>query len=249
MMTYAELLARGSTPLSAPFWKGLRRPVQSAAVAVVLCVTPRFALAQDEMPQSGPIESKSGKPRRITGIHFDPHPGWSVGLEGFAGLSTLTTSERTKGHALAGGVSRVRLDVIEFGAMIDSSDLVDERWRSVGGFVGAFVPYTNWVDFDATVGVSSRNWITKDTRYGAGGASVRVPSLNFRIGVSDRTNEGLLSPRLSAALLFAVDLKHRDVPWSYTIRNIETLTGSTQFGGITLAIVAGFGFDVARRWH
>lgn len=249
MMTYPELLARGSALLSASFWQVLRRPVQFAAATVVLCGIPRVALAQEEMPQPGPIESRPGKPRRIMGIHFDPHPGWSVGLEGFAGLSTLTTSERTKGHALAGGVSRVRFDVFEFGAMIDSSDLVDERWRSVGGFVGAFVPYTNWVDFDAAVGVSSRNWITKDTRYGAGGASVRVPSFNFRLGVSDRTNEGLLSPRLSAAMLVAVDLKHRDVPWSYTIRNIETLSGSTQFGGITLAIVAGFGFDVGRRWR
>lgn len=252
MMTHPEsLVACGTVSPRASSRRGLWQPtLLFPAIAALLCSAPPRADAQELMPRATAVgPSQPGKHRRIEGIHFDPHPGWSVGLEAFAGLSTLTTSERTKGHALAGGVSRVRFDVFEIGGMIDSSDLVDERWRSVGGFVGAFLPYTNWVDFDATVGVSARNWISKDTRYGAGGASVRVPTLNFRFGVSDRTSEGLLSPRLSAALLVAVDMKHRDMPWSYTIRNVETLTGTTPFGGTTIAIVAGFGFDVGKRWR
>lgn len=187
------------------------------------------------------------KPRQLVEIRVDQDSGWSVGLEGYAGLSTLANSERTKGHALAGGVSRLRFDFFQFGANLDVSDMVDEQWQSLGGFAGAFVPFTNWVDLDASIGISSRNWISKDTRYGAGGTSVRVPSLNLRLGVSDRMTRGFLGPRLGAALLVGIDLDRRDVPWSYQITRTETMTGTTQFGGITVALVASFGFDVNKR--
>lgn len=214
---------------------------------VLLTALSHSAAAQYVTAPNEPVYTPASKPRQLVEIRVDTDSGWSVGLDGYAGLSTLTTSERTKGHALAGGVSRLRFSFVQFGATLEVSDLVDEQWRSLGGFVGAFVPFTNWIDVDASIGLASRNWISKDTRYGAGGTSVRLPALNFRLGVSDRMTNGLLGPRMGAALLVGLDLDRRDVPWSYQISRSESVSGTTQFGGLTVALVATFGLDVNKR--
>jgi hypothetical protein len=184
---------------------------------------------------------------RITGIHLDHQTGWSLGLEGYAGLTTLSTAEGTKGHAIAGGVSRFRLRFFEIGAGIESSDYYEERWRTLGGFIGAYLPFTNWVDIDANVGLAIRNYTSSDTRYGPTGAQLRVPALTLRLGLSDRPLGRLISPRLGAALLFGFDLKQRDVAWTYEVPSMEPITGVSKFGGITAGIVMSFGFDLAFR--
>lgn len=213
----------------------------------ILTAFSHSAAAQYQTAPSESVYTPAAKPRELVEIRIDNDSGWSLGLDGYVGLSTLTNSERTKGHALAGGVSRLRFSFVQFGATLEVSDLVDEQWRSLGGFVGAFVPFTNWIDVDASIGIASRNWISKDTRYGTGGTSLRVPALNFRLGVSDRMMGGLLGPRMGAALLVGLDLDRRDVPWSYQITRSDSVSGVTQFGGITVALVATIGFDVNKR--
>jgi len=206
-----------------------------------------LALVGTAWAQSAPRALAGQAPRRLTGVHIDRHSGWSVGLEGYAGLTTLSTSEGTRGHALAGGISRARFGYLELGGVFEVSDEAGERWRHFGGFAGGYLPLTNWVDFDATLGVVGRNYVSTDKRYGPSGLSVQVPALTLRLGLSDRTTEGLIGPRLGAALLFSFDLKHRDVPWSYNLLDASSIGGATRFGGVTAGLVMSFGFDVAVR--
>ncbi len=183
---------------------------------------------------------------RITGIHLDLKSGWSVGLEGYAGLTTFSNSEGTKGRAITGGLTRVRWQYVEIGAAVEASDYDRDRWRKFGGFAGAYFPFTNWVDIDATLGLGMRNYATSDLRYGPSGAAVSVPSLTLRLGLSDRPFSTLIGPRIGAALLVGVDLSRRDVAWSYEVAGM-TIEGVTRFGGITAGLVMNFGFDVAVR--
>jgi hypothetical protein len=183
----------------------------------------------------------------LADIHLDTKSGWSAGLEGYAGLTTLSTDGGTKGHALAGGITRGRFSYVELGAALEVSDNAGERWRSLGGFAGAYLPFTNWVDIDATIGFGMRTYVSTDRSYGPTGTSVSVPALMLRLGVSDRVVEGLVGPRLGAALLVGFDLKHGNVDWSYTIPGEARFTGTSQFGGITAGLVMTLGFDVALR--
>jgi hypothetical protein len=180
-------------------------------------------------------------------IQLDTKSGWSVGLEGYAGLTTLSANGGTKGHALAGGITRGRFGHVELGADLELSDNAGERWRTLGGFAGAYLPFTNWVDIDATIGLALRTYVSTDRSYGPIGTSVSVPALTMRLGVSDRVIEGLVGPRLGAALLFGFDLKHKDIDWAYTIPGQARYTGTSHFGGITAGLVMTFGFDVGLR--
>lgn len=213
---------------------------------LIAATRPAFAqTATDEVSSaSAPLR---GAAHRITGIHLDAQSGWSVGMEGYVGLATVSTTDGTKGHAVAGGVSRARFGYAEIGGRLEMSDVDGERWRMVGGFAGAYLPLTNWVDIDTSVGLGVREYVSKDRRYGPGGVSARTPTLTLRIGVSDRTIEGLLGPRLGAALLIGIDLKHHDAQWTYKIPEMETMTGATRLGGVTVGLVMSVGLDVARR--
>jgi hypothetical protein len=184
---------------------------------------------------------------KLADIGLDKRSGWSVGLEGYAGLTTLSANGGTKGHALAGGITRGRFSFVELGAGLEVSDNAGERWRSLGGFAGAYLPFTNWVDIDATIGFALRTYVSTDRSYGPAGTSVTVPALTLRLGVSDRVIEGLVGPRLGAALLVGFDLKHSDVEWSYAIPGETRFQGTSHFGGITAGLVMTFGFDVALR--
>jgi hypothetical protein len=162
-------------------------------------------------------------------------------------MGTLFTSEGTKGHVIAGGVSRLRISYVEAGGVLEISDESTERWRSIGGFLGAYLPFISWVDVDATLGLVMRNYISTDTRYGSSGVTVGVPALTLRVGVSDRPFNSQLGLRLGAALLFGLDLKHREVSWAYELTKDATLEGTTRFGGFTAGMVISLGFDVAQH--
>jgi len=203
-------------------------------------------VAAEEYDPSGQ-STASHRQHRITGIHLDIQSGWSIGLEGHAGLTTLSTMERTKGHANFGGLTRFRWRYFELGAGVEASDYSDERWRSLGGFLGAYLPFTNWIDIDASLGLAMRNYVSSDTRYGSNGASVQTPALTLRLGISDRPLEHLISPRLGAALLLGIDLKQRDVTWIYEVPGTSPITGTTSFGGLTAGLVVNLGFDLAQR--
>jgi hypothetical protein len=231
---------------------GLRSPAPWARriviVGAMLGAATRPARAETTTPETPSTGAPAIRMKpRITGIHLDTQTGWSLGLEGYAGLATLSTNEGTKGHALVGGLSRARIGFAEIGAGLELSDDAGERWRTFGGSVGAYLPFTNWVDIDATLGLALRSYVSSDGRYGPTGATARTPALTMRLGVSDRTVEGLIGPRLGAALLVGIDLKHPDVTWSYGVPGKTPVVGVSHFGGVTAALVVSFGFDLALR--
>src|SRR5512145_2964383 len=110
-------------------------PSAVALVAVLGTASPGNAQVPNDSTSTTPSRS-----RPATGIRVDTHSGWSVGLEGYTGMGTLFTAEGTKGHVIAGGVSRLRISYVEAGGVLEISDESTERWRSIGGFLGAYLP-------------------------------------------------------------------------------------------------------------
>ncbi len=192
--------------------------------------------------QPGPAPQAKGPPR-IKGIHFDYHPGWSVGLEGYAGLAVLSNQDGGHGHALAGGLARLRITHFELGAQIERSDYTTERWRQLGAFAGIVLPYTNWVDFDASLGFARRTYVSTDSRYGDVGVRASVNTLTLRVGVSDRPLDSRLSPRIGGALLLGVDMNRPQARWSYELEG-ERYAGTTRFGGFSAALAVNLSLDV-----
>lgn len=234
--------------LARPTAVAKQRRRSSFSVALILLLWTGLAFAQEAPAESlTNVERRPTASRRVIGIQLDEHPGWSLGLEGYTGLTTLSTSEGTKGHAIGGGVSRLRFGHFEGGVALETSDYSGERWRSFGGFLGAFFPFTNWVDVDVSAGLALRNYVSGDSRYGTSGATARVPSFTLRFGISERPIGGLLGLRIGAAMLTGIDLKQRDVAWSYEIRDAPRVRGVSHFGGTTIGIVVTLGFDLAKR--
>jgi hypothetical protein len=225
--------------------RGLARSAFGLATCTgLLCALTSTAHAQD------PRATSSGS-RRLepvwTGYHLKSSPGISLGLESYAGLAVMADSDGSRGHAITGGLSRLRINYLELGAGLQVSDLALVRWRQVGGFVGAYLPLVNWVDVDTTVGLSQRTYLNGDERYGPGGLDLRSPTLNFRLGFSDRLIDEQLGFRLGAALLVDVDFKHQHASWQYAQQGQETVTGATSAGGYSVGLVVCLGFDVMLR--
>lgn len=203
----------------------------------------RSANAQPAQTESEWAQGNASQP--FTGFHLRSNPGWSLGLEGYAGLAVLTGGDATRGHGVAGGLSRLRTGYFEVGAGFEMSDLAIERWRQIGVFVGSYLPILHWVDIDATVGLAQRNYLSPDVRYGPGGLDVKGAALTFRLGFSDRPISDVFGLRLGAALLVDVDLKHHEVPWTYDLGQQGIVSSTSRFGGLSAGIAMCLGFDVA----
>src|ERR1700690_1152715 len=186
----------------------------SVALAVLLGLT-RAASAQSAETESQWVQGNASQP--FTGFYLKTAPGWSLGLESYAGLAVLTGGDATRGHGFVGGLSRLRFGYFEVGAGLEVSDYAPERWQQVGGFVGTYLPIVHWVDIDASVGLAQRNYLNPDKRYGPGGLDVKGSALTFRLGFSDRPISDEFGLRLGAALLVDIDLKHHEVPWMYDL--------------------------------
>ena len=182
-----------------------------------------------------------------TGYHLKSSPGISIGLESYAGLAVMSDSDASRGHAIAGGLSRLRISNLEMGAGLEVSDLALVRWRQVGGFIGAYLPLVNWVDVDATMGLAQRVYLNGDDRYGPGGLDLRSPTLTFRLGFSNRLIDEQLGLRLGAAVLVDADLKHQQASWQYVQQGQPTVGGTTSAGGYSVGLAVCVGFDVMLR--
>lgn len=228
-------------------FRGAQRACRWCACLTVVTSTivakPGVAFAQTAT--SADFESAQGVPE-FKGFHWQRDPGWSLGLESYAGLAVVTSADGARGHGIAGGLSRFQTGYLEFGAGLEVSDLAITSWRQVGAFVGAYLPVAGWVDFDTTIGLAQRNYLSPDTRYGPGGIDVRGPALTYRIGFSDRPIDDTFGLRLGAAMLFSVDLKHHDAEWTYDLGpQGGVASGVTRLGGVSVGLVACLGFDVA----
>jgi|GEM_PF-3295307 len=225
---------------------GRARFAMAASAGVLVLTVSSTALAQ-QSDEAQVLAARRGLPV-WTGYRLKSAPGWSIGLETYAGLSVLADTDGSRGHALAGGLSRLQLSYFQMGGVLEVSDLSVLRWRKLGGFVGAHLPLVNWVDLEATVGLAQRAYSSPDDRYGPGGLALKAPTLMFRLGFSDRVIDERFGLRLGAALLFDADLKRQKAPWSYSQLGLqEAVTGETSVGGFSTALVVTLGFDVAFR--
>ena len=221
----------------------LNRAFRTCTAAVIASATvvavPAVALAQTESR----ARFESGQVPEFKDLFIEPNPGWSLGLETYAGLAVLTGADGARGHGIAGGLSRLRMKYVEAGAGIEVSDVAVVRWRQIGAFVGAYIPVAGWVDFDTSIGLAQRNFLSSDTRYGPGGIDVRGPALTYRIGLSDRPIDDTFGLRLGAAMLFSFDLKHYEAQWSYDLGRGGVASGLTRMGGVSVGLAACLGFD------
>ncbi len=178
-------------------------------------------------------------------------------LEGFAGLANQWSSAPSNAHAFVGGLARVRASYAQIGASMETTDggnatALGEpekgRWRSVSGFAGVWLPYSHWLDLEASMGVGARTYLDDSTTYGPNGLAYSVPSLSLRVGVSDRFTERLVAFRAGAEIVAAFDLKHGDAPWSETFLGSDgtpqVVTGTTPFGGVSIGVLMSVGFEL-----
>lgn len=181
---------------------------------------------------------------------FDTAPGWSIGLDGYAGLAVLSSEEGGAAHAFFGGISRFQLSYFQIGASLESSDGADDKWRSIGAFVGAFVPFRHWVDFELAAGLAARTYRNESRRYGSDGFEATSPALTLRAGFSDRAVDDLFGVRLGGHIAAAIDLEHHSRPWRYVVETDafrEVVTGESQIGGVSVGLALTAGFDIGRK--
>jgi hypothetical protein len=215
------------------------------AIASIAATTASFAqpavIADLWKPTSGPAK-----------LALEAAPGLALGLGAYGGLALLMTRAEKQPHAVVGVLSRARYGYFELGAVIEVSDHAQDQWRSLGAFAGAWLPYRNWVDFELAAGVATRRYSSSDPRYGAGGYELSTPALTLRLGVSDRSSEGLFGARLGGEIVAALDLRQRQARWRYESSDPEAavIRGVTPVGGFSLGLALSTGFDVgfkARR--
>lgn len=182
---------------------------------------------------------------------LDRAPGWSIGLDAYAGLAVLSTRDGALSHAVFGGLSRFQWQYFQAGGLIEVSDPGEGQWRSIGGFVGAFVPFRHWVDFEFAGGLAARTYRDTSLRYGPDGYEATTPALTLRAGFSDRSSNELFGMRLGGHLAAAFDLTRHERPWTYdfesTTGETRSLQGQTRVGGFSLGLAVTAGFDIGRK--
>ncbi len=220
----------------------------AVAVALLFSLRARAAAAQpltatpeaDEAAELPPLEvDKSAQ--------LDPAPGISFGLGAYGGFAVHTTRDSSRSHGIAGALARLRASYFQLGAVLELSDTAEDRWRSLGGFAGVWLPFRNWVDLEFDVGAASRRYLTSNRRYGPGGYDIGLPALTFRAGVSDRSSEGILGARLGCDLLASFDLDRKRASWNYVVEAEDgprAYSGRSRLGGFTWGLVLTAAFDV-----
>lgn len=232
---------------------GVSRKIRAAFAFVcsaqVLILT-GVASAQTPLPGlSAPAERDQVElvPVRDVAPRLDGGARFGIGLDAYTGLALLSRDGEAQSHALVGGLSRLRVGYFQLGAAIELSDRSADRYRSIGGFVGAFLPYRNWIDVELAAGVTARRYINPDQSYGPAGYDLGLPAITLKLGISDRSSEAVLAARLGAAIVAALDLGRHDAAWRYELAPGIFEEGNTRIGGVSIGIVASAGFDVGVR--
>jgi len=232
------------------FRRRVIRALSSSLIALALSGATAASVAQPGVSAelSDPTASPGNPSSARAGFALESAPGLSLGLGAYGGLALLMTRGENHPHALAGVLSRARYSYFELGAVIEISDYVQDEWRSIGAFAGAWLPYRNWVDFELAAGLAARRYSSTDPRYGAGGYELSTPALMLRLGLSDRSSDGLFGARLGGEIVAAFDLRQREARWRYqTSDPARPLRGTTPVGGFSLGVALSVGFDVALK--
>lgn len=227
-------------------------------VAPAVAADPRSTAAPPAPPSIQPGVDEQ-LPVRVAS--FAPHlatpPGPAAALEGYAGIALLVGPGDTRSRGLVGGLLRLRFGYAQIGGSIETTDSgqsdslneeVEESWRTYQGFAGVWLPFEHWIDMDASLGYAVRRFTNPDPIYGANGLDVGGSAITWRFGISDRFGEKRFAARLGAALLGTIDLGSLSAPYErhYISSSgaIGTTRGTTDFGGVSFALVIDGGFEV-----
>lgn len=184
-------------------------------------------------------------------IRFETNPGWHVGLDLYGGLGALLGTDTRGSYAFGGALIRARYKYYQLGGFYEFTD--DPRtsagaFNAFGGFLGAWLPFHNWVDLEAALGVGSRTYRDPDPRFGPDGYELGGPTLNFRVGAYDRAGSGLFGGRIGAQIVAGYDLSQRDRPWRLTSTDedgeVVITRGVSHVGGLTVGLVLTVGLDL-----
>lgn len=175
-----------------------------------------------------------------------PAPPWSAAIDGYAGFGVLIPKSDPESFSLAGGLTRLRYRNFMLGGLAEYSSFATSRSLHVGGALGGYLPFRNFVDLEGWFGVGIRRYLDDDVRYGAGGYKFSTPALSFRIGVSDRAG-GVLGGRIGAQLGVTHDLDKDSIPWEIAPndQNPEGHSGVREVGGTSVVMLFVVGLDVA----
>ncbi|MFZ5891762.1 MAG: hypothetical protein ACOY0T_11965 [Myxococcota bacterium] len=232
-------------------YRPMRAPLGVGVAAACLLMVAR---AHAQVPPGTVVvdaESEAPPPRGgVSGaLRVDRARGTSVSLGPYAGLALLDTQRGGVAHLFAGAVGRLRIRYIELGGNLEVSDRQQESWRMLGGFLGGYIPFENWVDLEFALGAGVRHYLNPDQRYGTGGYDLKVPVLTFRAGFSDRLGQGVFGLRIGGELLVGIDLRHKEAKWSYSYTDLtdvsQVITGKTSVGGTSIGIAVSVALDVA----
>jgi hypothetical protein len=186
-------------------------------------------------------------------ISFETNPGWHAGLDLYAGLGALLGTDTRGSYAFGGALLRGRYKYYQIGGFYEFTDdplTSAGAFKAFGGFVGAWLPFDNWVDFEGAVGIGSRTYRDQDPRFGPNGYELSGPTLNLRAGVYDRAGSGLIGGRIGAQIVSSYDLKQRDRAWQLNSRDedgdLVVTRGVSHVGGLSIGLVLTVGLDVGK---
>lgn len=184
-------------------------------------------------------------------------PGLAAALEGYAGVALLVGPGDTRSRGLVCGLLRFRYGYFQLGGAFEMSDSgesvaleepLEEHWRTVQAFAGAWLPFDHFVDLDASVGYARRSFANSDPIYGPGGFDIGGSALALRFGISDRSTEKRWGARFGFAVIGTVDLSSLTAPFErvYRIQGgaIGITRGTTEVGGVSIALAVGGGFEL-----
>jgi hypothetical protein len=157
-------------------------------------------------------------------------------------------SRTQSAHAFTGGLLRLRWGLAQLGGTYRVTDYNDDQWRSMGGFVGVWLPFHRWVDIEAAGGVARRTYSNDDSIYGPGGYEVTNTAITMRLGASARTSEGWLGMRVGGAVVASLDVGRKTLPWTYQYGPTDSptvITGRSPIGGFTFGMQLSVGLDVS----
>jgi hypothetical protein len=204
----------------------------------------KIAIVLGLLSLAAPAVAKPSLPLLPTNLRLaEPEP-WALSARGHGGAGLLATSSDSRSHGGGGAELGLRVSYLTLAGHFDHVDYVTETSRTVGGLAGTLLPFAGWVDIEAALGAGQRTYRSGDPRFGTRGLEVKVPTLLFRLGISDSAG-GPVGVRFGGGLAASVDLARRGAPWTYGVTDAtpEGVTGVRDIGGVTFGLFLQLGLE------
>jgi hypothetical protein len=212
-----------------------------------------MAAVGNERASFGDADAEDDTTSGGSATELSDRPGWSAGLQGSVGLSTLFGSETRSAFSLAGAIVRAHYGYVSGGLFYEATDdfEVGGGWQNMGGFVGAYLPYERWLDFDLALRGGARRYSDDDPQFGPTGYAFWAAAVGLAVGVSDRTSDDAFAGRLGGFLVGTYDINQEDEPWRLESADPDTgvrvVSTGPPVGGFTVALEMTLGLDIAGK--